>query len=124
ADRLLREHPGYDQLRLAIEKAETDIDDALWSVRAELEDEIKDLLVLKKQDLERAHEQSARVMEALHRLYEQARKEISDIELPEINIPEPEIDTEAQPEPLFTTNDDFVTASRKLIGDKALDEES
>jgi hypothetical protein len=42
--------------------------------------------------------------------------------LPELDVPEPEIDEERLPEPLFKTDDDFVTATRKLIADKALED--
>jgi Histidine kinase-, DNA gyrase B-, and HSP90-like ATPase len=38
-------------------------------------------------------------------------------------IPRPEVEIEAEPQaPLFTTDDNFVTATRKLIASKALDE--
>jgi hypothetical protein len=38
----------------------------------------------------------------------------------EIAAPEPEIDEDDQPEPLFTTTDDFVDATEKLIASKNL----
>jgi hypothetical protein len=41
------------------------------------------------------------------------------VELPPVVVPEPELDTEA-PDPLFSTLDDFVTATRHLIEHKAL----
>jgi hypothetical protein len=40
----------------------------------------------------------------------------------EIEPPEPAIDYDAQPEPLFTTEDDFVTASVKLKADRNLED--
>jgi hypothetical protein len=42
------------------------------------------------------------------------------IELPHPDVPEPEIETQP-PAPLFTTTDDFATASRRLIAHKALE---
>jgi len=47
---------------------------------------------------------------------------LADLEPPAIELPEPEIH-EMAPEPLFTTTDDFVTATRKLKARKALDDE-
>ena len=41
-------------------------------------------------------------------------EDLSGIDVPDLKLPEPEI-TEVAPEPLFTTNDDFTEATRKLI---------
>lgn len=46
---------------------------------------------------------------------------MGDVEAPEIAVPEAEIKAEA-PEPLFTTEDDFETATRKLVRRKKLNE--
>jgi hypothetical protein len=43
---------------------------------------------------------------------------ISDVHMT-FRAPEPEIDEAEQPEPLFTTDDDFVTATQKLLAEKA-----
>jgi hypothetical protein len=45
---------------------------------------------------------------------------LGDVEFPRAEIPEPELDGQA-PEPLFDSNDDFATASRRLIKYKALE---
>jgi hypothetical protein len=47
----------------------------------------------------------------------------TSVELPEIVLPEPEIDTSSVPRPLFTTDDDYVTATRRLIDHKKLNGE-
>jgi hypothetical protein len=56
----------------------------------------------------------------LHAAQERAMAVLEEVEPPEIFLPEPEIDTDRQPVPLFTTDDDFATATRKLIAHKAL----
>ena len=56
---------------------------------------------------------------ALLEAQEKANEELADIELPEADWPEPEL--EAPPEPIFTTDDSFADASRKLIALKGLD---
>jgi hypothetical protein len=48
-----------------------------------------------------------------------ARAKLERIEVDSFEAPEPEIKVEA-PEPLFTTEDDFAIASRKLIRRKEL----
>ena len=57
--------------------------------------------------------------------FETLQQEVADlletsIELPEIVLPEPQIDTSSVPRPLFTTDDDYVTATRRLIDHKKL----
>jgi hypothetical protein len=46
-----------------------------------------------------------------------------NIELPAVVLPEPNYDPSRAPEPLFSTSDDYVTATRKLVNHKSLDEE-
>ena len=60
--------------------------------------------------------------------FEALQQELGDqlaagIDLPEIVLPEPEIDTSTVPRPLFTTDDDYVTATRRLIDHKKLNGE-
>jgi hypothetical protein len=47
----------------------------------------------------------------------------ASIELPEIVLPEQEIDTSSVLRPMFTTSDDYVTATRRLIDHKKLNGE-
>ncbi len=58
--------------------------------------------------------------DAFHRAQDDAQAAFEDIELPPVVAPEPAIDTPA-PRPLFTTEDDYATAARRLIAHKALD---
>jgi hypothetical protein len=52
-----------------------------------------------------------------------ARLQEGDVGIVQTMIPAPEVEIEAEPPtPLFTTDDAFVTATRKLIASKALDE--
>jgi hypothetical protein len=58
----------------------------------------------------------------LEKQQEAAIEAFSDIELPDIEAPEPRLEGE-QPEPLYDSNDDFVTATEKLKAHKALYED-
>jgi hypothetical protein len=58
--------------------------------------------------------------DALHDAQDFARDAFEDIELPPVIPPEPVIDAEA-PRPLFTTRDDYATATRRLVDHKALE---
>jgi hypothetical protein len=53
---------------------------------------------------------------------ERAREALREVEPPAIIIPEAVIAYEEQPTPLFTSDNDFATASRRLIAHKALKE--
>jgi hypothetical protein len=57
---------------------------------------------------------------SFHGAQNAAQRAFEDIELPPVIPPEPIID-QAPPSPLFTTDDGFVTASRRLIDRKTLD---
>lgn len=60
---------------------------------------------------------------ALHQLQQEAKARLEEGEggISEIEIPLPEVQIETPaPAPLFTTDDDFITATRKLIASKAL----
>ena len=56
----------------------------------------------------------------LNAAQERAREALHEVEPPAIVIPEAVIAYEEQPAPLFTTDDDFATASRRLIAHKRL----
>jgi hypothetical protein len=48
-----------------------------------------------------------------------AEESLGDVQAPEIEVPEADIRVEAS-DPLFTTDDDFETASRKLVRRKKM----
>jgi hypothetical protein len=58
--------------------------------------------------------------EAFNQTQEDARNALLEIEPPPIHPPGPQTQIESAPASLFTTDDDFVTASRRLIDHKAL----
>jgi hypothetical protein len=80
---------AYARVELHVEAAQQHVDAA----NAELEDART-----------RAEERIAELISEVHMTFE---------------APEPDIDESEQPEPLFTTDDDFVTATQKLLAEKA-----
>ena len=123
AESRLREHPRYEELQQAVLATGAAIANAVRGPEQNLSEAIGRALNGMRPELQHAHEQVAREVQAFRTRHEQIRRELDKIELPAIGLPEPEIDKGSQPVPLFTTDDDFVTASRKLVADKALDEE-
>jgi hypothetical protein len=69
--------------------------------------------------IDQAFDHVEQAINALNIAKEEARTVLSEVELPEIDLPEANTDTEA-PEPLFTSDDDFVAASHRLIEHKNL----
>jgi hypothetical protein len=93
---LMRDHPAYQE--------------ALSRLGAAID-------ALREASPDTLHEASER--------FEAVQQEVADllrtsIELPETVLPEPEIDTSSVPRPLFRTDDDYVTATRRLIDHKKL----
>jgi hypothetical protein len=123
ADRLLREHPGYEELRLAIEETDRAMSEASNDVEKDLSAAVDEVLARMRPDLDRVREHQAQMLEELRARYDPIQAELAEIDLPEISVPEPEIDKGSQPKPLFTTDDDFVAGTRKLIADKALEDD-
>jgi hypothetical protein len=74
-----------------------------------------------REDVARYRELLATAARYLRRAQTRAYKALETVKPPEIRLPEAEIVAES-PEPLFTTDDDFVAASQKLIAHKALEE--
>lgn len=68
-----------------------------------------------------ARERLAADMRAYNAELDRARALLPDLD-DEIEAPEAEIDEDDQPEPLFTTDDDFVEATGKLIASKNLED--
>jgi len=66
------------------------------------------------------HEELLAAAEALREAQEEAYEALRDVAVPEIESPEPEL-TIGPPTPLFSTEDDFYTATRRLIAHKALE---
>lgn len=66
------------------------------------------------------HEALLNAAEALREAQETASRALREVEAPELVPPEPELNVEA-PMPLFTTQEDFYTATRRLIAHKALE---
>jgi hypothetical protein len=64
-----------------------------------------------------AHAKLVDAIETFKQALEDARDELPDLEFEELEPPEPQIDAVA-PEPLFTTDDDWTTATLKLIAQK------
>ena len=48
----------------------------------------------------------------------QAERKLDELEPPPIDVPEPQVDEDDLPEPIYHSEDDFVTATRKLIDRK------
>jgi hypothetical protein len=103
--------------------AEQAMEKAIGDAQTDLSTAVEDVLARMRPELDRVREQQSQTLQELHRRYELVQQELSEISLPEIDIPEPEIDKDCQPEPLFTTADDFIAATRKLIASKALEDE-
>jgi DNA topoisomerase VI subunit B len=116
--RRLREHSGYEELRLAIEETDQAMVNAVNGVQEDLSTAVEEVVARMRPELDRVHEQQSQTMRELHKSYDLIRQKFSEIRLPEIDIPKPEIDEDRQPVPVFTTADDFVTASLKLIAEK------
>jgi len=74
-------------------------------------------------EIEKARTRALAAVAKLHEAQQRALDLLSDLDPPPIELPEAAIITDA-PEPLFSTDDDFATASRKLIARKALDGEA
>jgi hypothetical protein len=123
ANRRLREHPGYERLRLAIQETDRLTVNAISGAQKDLSTAIEAVLAQMRPELDRVREQQSQTLQELRGRYDLIRQELSAISLPEIDIPEPEIDEGGQPEPLFTTADDFITATRRLIASKALEDD-
>jgi hypothetical protein len=66
------------------------------------------------------HEELLTAAQALREAQDDAYEALRDVEVPEIEVPEAELTIEP-PTPLFTTEDDFYTATRHLIQHKALE---
>lgn len=71
-------------------------------------------------EIEAALENATVAVDAFHQAQAAARDILEEIELPDLKAPEAELGGNP-PLPLFTTDDDFVTASQRLISHKALD---
>ena len=93
---LMHSHPAYQEALARLSAA------------------IEELRAASPQDLQEASERFERVQEEVADLFR------TSIELPEIVLPEPDIDTSMVPQPLFTTAEDYVTATRRLIDHKKL----
>jgi hypothetical protein len=75
-------------------------------------------------DIEEAFESVRESVERLHAIQADAQTVLErEIEPPPIEVPAP-LSSGSPPEPLFTTKDDYLTASRKLIEYKALEGEA
>ena len=70
-----------------------------------------------------AHEELTTAADELRSAQDRARSLLDEVEPPPVELPEPEIDVEA-PAPLFTTRDDYVTATLRLKAHKALEQEA
>jgi DNA topoisomerase VI subunit B len=72
-----------------------------------------------------AHAKVKAAVATLHRIQGNAYRALRDqLGIANVEIPAPEAQIEVPaPTPLFTTSDDFVTASRKLIGEKKYEDE-
>jgi hypothetical protein len=70
----------------------------------------------------KAYDDLKKASDALNRAQQQAYQILTEVEPPEPEVPEPNITAEA-PEPIFTTADDYETASLKLIKRKRLEDE-
>ena len=70
--------------------------------------------------IEAMHQELISTTRKLNAAQAEARQILLEVEPPAIEAPAAELDQEEVPEPLFTTNDDFVTASLKLKADKEL----
>jgi hypothetical protein len=78
-----------------------------------------------RESVEKAQAAVEAAAAALHQAQQEAmaRLEEGEAGISQTEIPLPEIQIEATaPAPLFTTDDDFITATRKLIASKALDD--
>ena len=122
AEDRIREHPRHEELQQAVLATNAAIGNAVRGPEQRLSEAIRQVLSGMQPELQRAHEQVALAFQEFQTRHEQIRRELDEIELPAIELPEPEIDKGSQPVPLFTTDDDFVTATRKLVADKALDD--
>jgi hypothetical protein len=72
-------------------------------------------------EIETALDRVRLAVEEFHAVQDTAQSTLeSEVEPPAIVVPEAQIDAEA-PKPLFSTEDDFFTASRRLIAHKALE---
>jgi len=83
----------------------------------ETNEEYQEALAKAEKQLERIK----KTQEMLRQFYAMRSKRISQPEMPELELPEPEIDEEA-PEPIFTTDDDWLTQTKKLIARRAYEE--
>ena len=115
----------FKELQQAIEEAHEAMEDATSGARKRLSRMMRKVVAHMKPDLQHAHEETACRIPGIARNATTAfGRRLSKIELPEIAVPEPEIDEEGRPDPLFTTAaTNFVTATRKLVADKALEDD-
>jgi hypothetical protein len=101
--RALHGHPNYDQWSERIAEALERVNERMESVRAAMG----------------PVEEAAEIVEQLR---VEAHEDLSTVEFPAFDVPQATINLDT-PEPLFTTEDDYITATRKLIVYKAMDEE-
>ena len=102
--RTLRQHPAYVTWRARIAQAMQEVEAAMEPIRAAMG------------PVEAAAE-IAKVLQA------QANDELRGIEFPPFELPMPMLNMEDSPEPLFSTSDDYVTATAKLKAYKSMDGE-
>jgi hypothetical protein len=93
-----------------------------WRVKAAARLEAHPLYAECRAEVETALAAVTVAVAALKVAQDRAMEVLSEVEPPDIELPDPVID-EDPPDPLFTTDDDFATATRKLIARKALDGE-
>jgi hypothetical protein len=100
---ILEAHPNYESWQTRIDDAMQQIEAAMDHVRAEMG------------PVENA-------IEEVRLLQLQAYDELSDVEFPPCELPMPVLNLDS-PEPLFSTSDDYVTATAKLKAYKSMDGE-
>jgi hypothetical protein len=91
-----------------------------WSLAAQEAVQSHPAYAQAAQAIANRHEELLAAAEALREAQEEAYEALRDVAVPEIEPPEPKLTVEP-PVPLFTTEDDFYTATRRLIAHKMLE---
>jgi hypothetical protein len=72
-----------------------------------------------KQEIQKAYDDLKEAYKAMQKAQETAYRTLNEVEPPQPLVPEPQI-TAVAPDPIFTTADDYESASVKLIRRKKL----